>query len=166
MKFDPDDPLLRIPDFLRIPQEERRKWWKEHPPRPMPKLGKADKGKQPVTAGDAHDEAVRRELLAADNAKRKQATKERLAKLKESKMAKSKTAKSKARKAPSAKSSKPDKPKVQIVADLLRRPSGCTTADVLAATGWPSVSMPQQAKAAGLNLRQEKEGRTTRYFAA
>jgi hypothetical protein len=53
--------------------------------------------------------------------------------------------------------------KVALVADLLLREEGCTTADVLKATGWPSVSMPQQAKAAGLNLQKEKDGGVTRY---
>lgn len=56
--------------------------------------------------------------------------------------------------------------KVELVAKLLQRPQGCTTADVLKATGWPSVSMPQQAKAAGLTLKKEKDGKVTRYRAA
>lgn len=56
--------------------------------------------------------------------------------------------------------------KLEMVARLLQRPEGCTSADVLKATGWPSVSMPQQAKAAGLKLRQKKEGKVTRYHAA
>lgn len=56
--------------------------------------------------------------------------------------------------------------KLAIVVDLLKRPEGCTTKDVLAATGWPTVSMPQQAKAAGLALKKEKDGKVTRYRAA
>lgn len=76
------------------------------------------------------------------------------------------------KKASAAKGAKPKKPakataggsKVETIGKLLLRPSGCTTADVLAATGWPSVSMPQQAKAAGLRLRREKEGKVSRYF--
>lgn len=56
--------------------------------------------------------------------------------------------------------------KVDLIAGLLKRKGGCTTADVLKATGWPAVSMPQQAKAAGLKLRKEKKaGEVTRYFA-
>jgi hypothetical protein len=52
-----------------------------------------------------------------------------------------------------------------MISDLLRRPEGCTTADVLKLTGWPAVSMPQQAKAAGLTLRKEKvSGQSTRYY--
>jgi hypothetical protein len=54
--------------------------------------------------------------------------------------------------------------KTAMVADLLTRPSGCTAAEVLAATGWPTVSMPQQAKAAGLTLRKEKDGKVSRYW--
>jgi hypothetical protein len=57
------------------------------------------------------------------------------------------------------------KTKTAIVGDLLRRKDGCTTADILKATGWPSVSVPQQAKAVGLKLRKEKKpGEVTRYY--
>jgi hypothetical protein len=55
--------------------------------------------------------------------------------------------------------------KLEIIVNLLRRPQGCTTAEALAATQWPAISFPQQARAAGLNLRKVKEGRITRYFA-
>lgn len=59
------------------------------------------------------------------------------------------------------------KSKVAAIAALLTRPEGTTTAEILKATGWPSVSVPQQAKAAGLKLRKEKEkGSPTRYFAS
>ena len=55
--------------------------------------------------------------------------------------------------------------KASLIGDLLRRQNGCTYADVLAATGWPSVSMPVQAKSAGLKLRREKvPGQPMRYF--
>ena len=57
--------------------------------------------------------------------------------------------------------------KLEMIVGLLKRKEGCTTADVLKATGWPSVSMPQQAKAAGLKLKKEKaKGEPTRYHAA
>lgn len=56
--------------------------------------------------------------------------------------------------------------KLEIVANLLKRPNGCTTADVLKATGWPAVSMPQQAKSAGLTLKKDKVDGVTRYTAA
>ena len=55
--------------------------------------------------------------------------------------------------------------KLAIIADLLRRPEGCTTADVLKATGWPAVSMPASAKAAGLALKKEKVDGVTVYRA-
>jgi hypothetical protein len=54
--------------------------------------------------------------------------------------------------------------KTALIATLLMNPKGCTTADILKATGWPSVSVPQQAKAVGLKLRKEKDGKVTRYF--
>lgn len=84
-------------------------------------------------------------------------------------------AKAKAKKADGAKAKKPAaakaaKPKakgstkVEVIASLLKRKEGCTTAEVLKATGWPSVSMPQQAKAASLKLRKVKEGSVSRYF--
>lgn len=56
--------------------------------------------------------------------------------------------------------------KLAIVGKLLARPEGCTTQDVLKATGWPSVSLPQQAKALGVTLKKEKDGNVTRYRAA
>ncbi|MDE2103590.1 MAG: DUF3489 domain-containing protein [Patescibacteria group bacterium] len=56
--------------------------------------------------------------------------------------------------------------KLETIVGMLKRKEGCTAAEVLKATGWPSVSMPQQARAAGLTLKTEKEGRTTRYRAA
>lgn len=57
--------------------------------------------------------------------------------------------------------------KTDLVAALLRRPEGCTTADALAATGWPAISMPATAKAAGITLVREKDaGKPTRYYAA
>lgn len=54
--------------------------------------------------------------------------------------------------------------KRQLVEQLLLRPEGTTTREILDATGWPAVSVPQQAKASGLALRLEKNGKVTRYF--
>ncbi len=57
--------------------------------------------------------------------------------------------------------------KLALIVGLLTRKEGCTTKDVLDATGWPSVSMPQQVKAAGLKgFRKQKDGKVSRYFAA
>ena len=53
---------------------------------------------------------------------------------------------------------------VEIVS-LLTRPEGTTTREILDATGWPAVSVPQQARAGGLELRKDKQpGQPTRYF--
>jgi hypothetical protein len=54
--------------------------------------------------------------------------------------------------------------KTEIIAALLLRKEGCTTAEVLEACNWPAVSMPAQAKLAGLTLRKEKQGKGTRYW--
>lgn len=54
--------------------------------------------------------------------------------------------------------------KTDQVAALLQRKNGCTVAEVLNVTGWPTVSMPAMARAAGLVLRKEKSGKVTRYF--
>ena len=53
--------------------------------------------------------------------------------------------------------------KTATVAAMLTRPGGCTSKDILDATGWPTVSVPQMAKAAGLKLSKTKEGRAFRY---
>jgi Protein of unknown function (DUF3489) len=55
--------------------------------------------------------------------------------------------------------------KLEAIVALLKRPDGCTTADILKVTGWPSVSVPQQARAAGLTLIKSKDGSVTRYRA-
>lgn len=56
--------------------------------------------------------------------------------------------------------------KLAKIATMLKRPSGCTAAEVMKACDWPSVSMPQQAKAAGIRLKKEKVDGVTRYRAA
>lgn len=55
--------------------------------------------------------------------------------------------------------------KAVLIGDMLLRDGGCTIADVLAATGWPTVSMPQQARICGLVLRKVKDGKISRYYA-
>jgi hypothetical protein len=67
---------------------------------------------------------------------------------------------------PAAKPAGPSraKTKAALVGELLSREEGCTTAECLAATGWPAIGMPAQARACGLKLRMVKEGRITRYF--
>lgn len=56
--------------------------------------------------------------------------------------------------------------KAAIIGGLLRQKGGTTVAEVLKATGWPTVSMPAQARAAGVGLRKEKIDGVGRYFAA
>lgn len=56
--------------------------------------------------------------------------------------------------------------KLETIVKLLKRDGGCTTKDVLKATEWPAVSMPQQARAAGLKLSKEKRDGVTYYSAA
>jgi hypothetical protein len=55
--------------------------------------------------------------------------------------------------------------KTAMAADLIRRSGGCTTADILKATGWPAVSVPAIARASGIKLAKEKDGSVTRYRA-
>jgi hypothetical protein len=54
--------------------------------------------------------------------------------------------------------------KRQICAALLTRAAGCTSRDLLDATGWPAISVPATAKASGLKLRKEKVGKVTTYY--
>lgn len=55
--------------------------------------------------------------------------------------------------------------KREIITAMLKRPGGCTTADILKETGWPSVSVPAQAEAAGLKLKKVKLDGVTVYSA-
>ena len=78
-----------------------------------------------------------------------------------------KTAKAKVRaEKPTSGNAKAVRPgsKLEIVVGLLTRKEGCTSAEILKACDWPAVSVPQQARAAGLTLRQEKDGKVTRYW--
>lgn len=53
---------------------------------------------------------------------------------------------------------------LEKIGEMLARKNGCTAKDVLEATRWPSVSMPQQAKALGITLHKHKgEDGITRY---
>jgi hypothetical protein len=60
------------------------------------------------------------------------------------------------------KSQQPPKTKKEIIGALLTKPGGTTVAEILKETGWPSVSVPQQAAALGMKLeKQVKNGKTT-----
>lgn len=54
--------------------------------------------------------------------------------------------------------------KSAIIERLLTRPEGCTSADVLKATKWPTISMPAIAKQLGLKLKRDSSGDVMRYF--
>jgi len=56
--------------------------------------------------------------------------------------------------------------KSEAIRALLTRKEGCTTADIKAATSWPTVSVPDTARRLGLRLTQQKQGRSTRYWGA
>ena len=58
------------------------------------------------------------------------------------------------------------KSKTQAVVALLMRKGGCTRKDILAATGWPSVSVDAVAKSAKLKLTRKADGKILRYWGA
>lgn len=78
--------------------------------------------------------------------------------------AKPKTAKPK--KTAKAKQGPAKDSKAAMIGNMLRRKNGCTSKEVLKATGWPAVSMPAQAKLVGVKLKKVKEDGRLRYFAA
>lgn len=55
--------------------------------------------------------------------------------------------------------------KLEIIVALLTRPGGCTAKECMEACNWPAISMPQQAKAAGLTLKKEKRDGVNYYSA-
>jgi hypothetical protein len=55
--------------------------------------------------------------------------------------------------------------KTALAGAMLTRQGGCTRQEILAATGWPTVSVQQVARSCGIALRQQREGREVRYFA-
>ena len=55
--------------------------------------------------------------------------------------------------------------KSHMVGEMMLRPTGVTGREAVAATGWPSISLPQQAAACGLTFTTQRIGRTVRYFA-
>ena len=68
------------------------------------------------------------------------------------------------RKPRTAKSTRTGTTKREEIVALLCSPEGCTRADILDLTGWPSVTVQGLAAASNLDLRQVKEGRVFRYF--
>lgn len=55
--------------------------------------------------------------------------------------------------------------KAHAIGEMLLRPEGVTHREVLAATGWPSVSIPQKAKDCGIEFTTHRTGREVRYYA-
>jgi hypothetical protein len=55
--------------------------------------------------------------------------------------------------------------KARLVGDLMLRPQGVSRPEAMAATGWPSISLPQQAAICGLSFTTQRTGNRTRYFA-
>lgn len=150
---------LDIPDFLRIPAAERRSNWEGYSPPAVAQPGAVTAPRPWGTypehwLADPGTRAVIAEVEGVAEARKKERL-ERLAEFVAVRKAQATYSPKKVR-GPS---------KTDMVAELLKRPGGCTTKDVLAATGWPSVSMPQQAKAAGLVLIKEKVDGVTRYRA-
>lgn len=56
--------------------------------------------------------------------------------------------------------------KTHMAGEMMMRSGGASGPEVLRATGWPSVSMPAQARACGLAVRTVRRGREVRYYAA
>ena len=50
--------------------------------------------------------------------------------------------------------------KMKVIARLLRRKEGCTSAEAKKELGWPSISLPQRARQLKIKIRSE-----TRYWA-
>lgn len=46
--------------------------------------------------------------------------------------------------------------KMRKIERMLTRKKGCTSKELKAVLGWPSVSIPQRAKQLGLKLRRER----------
>lgn len=87
----------------------------------------------------------------------------RMRKTKQTTKAKSRTAvKAKTTSAAVSEGPKPGS-KLDIIHKLLSRKNGCTAKDVMEACKWPSVSMPQQAKALDIKLSTEKIDGVTHY---
>lgn len=143
-----------LPAELLISEEDRRAAWKDLTPRHT--IDFADGARRPANPADEPAITPGENVMIAKAVAKKAKT---------PKKAKATKTSSKAQAAHQARSGnvRPGT-KLELVVTLLTRKEGCTTADILKATDWPSVSVPQQAKAAGLTLRKEKDGNVTRYW--
>jgi hypothetical protein len=55
--------------------------------------------------------------------------------------------------------------KAHQIGEMLLRPEGATGREICTAMGWPSVSVPAQARAAGIDVISQRTGREVRYYA-
>jgi hypothetical protein len=55
--------------------------------------------------------------------------------------------------------------KAHKIGEMLLRARGASKADILRATGWPSVSVPAQARVCGLTLNTRRVRGVLRYYA-
>ena len=55
--------------------------------------------------------------------------------------------------------------KAHRIGEMLLRPEGVTGREICTEMNWPSVSIPAQARAAGLTVTSQRTGREVRYFA-
>lgn len=55
--------------------------------------------------------------------------------------------------------------KSHLVGQMMMRPEGVTGPEACAATGWPAISLPQQARTCGINFTTRRMGRMVRYYA-
>jgi len=65
----------------------------------------------------------------------------------------------------SARNAAPPRSKAYLVGQMMLRPEGVSGPEAMAATGWPSISLPQQASICGLTFTTQRTGRAVRYFA-
>jgi hypothetical protein len=56
--------------------------------------------------------------------------------------------------------------KAHRIGEMLLRPEGVTGREIMAEMNWPSVSVPAQARAAGIAVVSQRTGREVRYYAA
>ena len=153
------------------PREKALRDMRETVPKPKPRARAA----QPTAEAATKESAMSAAVETVDVATSKPPKPKKTAKPKLPKVEKV-LAKKAAKKAASAKKPAAEVPvveskvrtgsKLAIIVGLLQRAEGCTMADITAATGWKTMSFPQQAKAAGLTLRKEKDGSVSRYFAS
>lgn len=152
------------------PREKALRDMRETAPKPKPRARAAQPAAKAVTKESVMSAAVETvDVATSKPPKPKKTAKPKLPKVEKvlaKKAPKKASAKKPAADAPVAESKVRRGSKLALVIWLLTRGEGCTMADITSATGWKTMSFPQQAKAAGLTLRKEKDGSVSRYFAS